>query len=94
MADGEPPAAPCSWRFCATVLNGFEKPARQELATRLQPWGPLELHSTKAGRMFFTLGALRDSGAAPDGAAGSAALQVMSRLETVEHLFAVAAEGD
>lgn len=94
MADGDPPASACSWRFCATVLNGFEKPARQELATRLQPWGPLELHSTKAGRMFFTLKALRDSGAAPDGAAGSVALQVMSRLETVEHLFAVAAEGD
>ena len=48
-----------AWRFCATVLNGFEKPARQELLEQLQPWAPLSLHSTKVGRIFFTLGALR-----------------------------------
>ncbi len=36
-------AAGISWRFCATVLNGFEKPARQELATQLSRWAPLEL---------------------------------------------------
>ncbi len=51
-------------------------------------------HSTKVGRIFFTLGALREAGAAPGSNAGTAALQVMSKLQTVEHLFAVAAEGN
>jgi hypothetical protein len=36
-------AGTASWRFCATVLNGFEKPARQELAAQLGRWAPLEL---------------------------------------------------
>lgn len=87
------PSSP-SWRFCATVLNGFEKPARQELAAKLEPWAPLELHSTKVGRIFFTLGALQLAGVEASSEAAAAALHVLAGLETVEHLFVVTVEGD
>jgi hypothetical protein len=83
-----------SWRFCATVLNGYEKPARQELAAKLEAWAPLELHSTKVGRIFFTLGALRLAGAGADSEVAAAALCALAGLETVEHLFVVTVEGD
>lgn len=83
-----------SWRFCATVLNGYEKPSRAELQAKLAPWGPLSLHSTKVGRIFFTLGALRDADEPPGSLAAASAYRALGTLETVEHLFAVMLEGD
>lgn len=83
-----------SWRFCATVLNGYEKLCRAELEAKLAPWGPLGLHSTKVGRIFFTLGALREGGEPPDSSTAASAYRALGALETVEHLFAVVLEGD
>ena len=94
MSRGRRPGEGSSWRFCATVLNGYEKPSRAELQAKLAPWGPLSLHSTKVGRIFFTLGALREADEPPGSAAAASAFRALGTLETVEHLFAVVLEGD